>query len=86
VNTFLEIVQHVITGAHGKGHDWHRGGLVSTVRKNTCITNVEIGNVVSAIVFVKHAGFRIVTEPAGAAGMGLVEVVVTGSIENLVRT
>jgi hypothetical protein len=34
VNTFLEIVQHVITGTHGEGDDWHRGSFVSTVGEN----------------------------------------------------
>ena len=34
VDAFLEIAQHVITGAHGEGDDWHGGGFVSTVRKN----------------------------------------------------
>ena len=55
-------------------------------RKERRIDDVEIDNVVSAIVSVEHTGFRVVTEPAGAADVAIVEVVFTGQTENLVRT
>ena len=66
MDTFLEVVQHVIAGTHGESHDRHRGGFVSTTWKNTGIADVEIGNVMGLRPFVRKVLFGIVTESADA--------------------
>jgi len=47
VNALLELLEHVITGTHSKGNDWHGRSLVGAVRENTGVTDIKIGNVVS---------------------------------------
>ena len=64
VNVLLEIAKHVITCAHGKRDDGHGRGLVGRIRKNACVANVEIRNIVSLRPLVCNVLLRIISEPA----------------------
>ncbi len=80
VNAPFEIVQHVITGTHGERDDRHRGGLVGATRKNACVANVEIGNIVGLRPFVRNELLGIVSKSADAgfvqAGSGTIGLIV----------
>src|SRR5437763_6728547 len=47
VNTFLELVQHVITGTHGKSDDGHGCRFIGDRRKNASVANGKVLDVVS---------------------------------------
>src|SRR6202040_3793836 len=69
VNTLLEVLEHVITGPHGKGDDWHGRSLVGAARKNTGVANVEIRNVVGLRPLVGHRRLGIISKPAHSSFM-----------------
>src|SRR5207302_10538823 len=55
---------YVITRAHGKGDDRHRCRLVVTARKNACVTNVKIGDVMGMGPLVRNRRLGITSKPA----------------------
>ena len=40
MTALLEVVQHVVASAHGKGDDWHGRGFVCGAGKDAGITNI----------------------------------------------
>ena len=65
-----KLLDQVLAGAQGEGHDADGGGLVGAVEKDTRIAGVQVRDVVSLPESVGYELFGIVTHPACA---GIVE-------------
>ena len=69
VDALLEVSQHVITRTHGERYDRHGGCFIRATRENTCVADVEIGNVVGLRPLVRDVSLGVVTKPADASFM-----------------
>src|SRR5215470_3985439 len=62
VDAFLEIVEHAVAGSHGERDDRHGRGLVSAVRKDAGIADIEIRDVVGLRPLVGYEFLGILAE------------------------